>query len=106
MQTYQLSDFNPEKFAPQDQRGEITIKFREFLFDPLKEKGVALVLASERNMVQDVWIKIVREKGVWRVGLASGGNTFPTQAVKQAVELAYQAASRTTEIKDIALTAP
>ncbi|MFH1135774.1 MAG: hypothetical protein V1816_06780 [Pseudomonadota bacterium] len=97
LQTYRLNDFNPEKFAPQNQQGELTIKFREFLFDPKKEKGLALVLTAEKNMVQDVWIKIAREEGVWRIGLAAGGNTFPTQAVKQAVELTFQAAARTVE---------
>ncbi len=92
LKTYRLDLFNPENFAPANQSGEHTVVFKEFIFDAKRQKALSEVITVEEGLRQHFWVAISREKGKWNIHVSSGSMVIPSEAVKEALELVYQAA--------------
>jgi len=90
LQAYQLKKFDPKRFYFQDQTGAISVIFKEILFDPLKQKAMVHVVASEEELTQHVWVTVMKKGKIWRVCKSDGQSVLPTPAVARAIELVYE----------------
>lgn len=91
--TYRLKKFEPGRFRPLGQEGPIAVRFREFIYDPQREKGLVMALVAEDGLIQFIWIETIKKGNDWLLRVAPGGSALPTAGVRRALELAWEAAS-------------
>jgi tRNA (guanine-N7-)-methyltransferase len=92
LRTYSLNHFDPEKFSPKDERGEIVVKFQDFLFDHNRQRGMVRVIVVEDLFTQDFWIAIESREESWHIKVAPGCEVASTVGVQRALDLVYEAA--------------
>ena len=92
VKTYRLTDFHPRRFRPADIRGEIPVEFRDFVYDPEREKGMVRAVVVEEGLVQDFWVEISRDEGGWRICPAPGCRVLPTRGVQLVLAAVHDAA--------------
>ena len=90
LRAYQLKEFEPHKFRFQDQTGEVSVIFKEMLFDAVKQKAMVHVVAAEEEMTQHVWVTVMKKGNIWRVCKSDGQSVLPTPALARAIELVYE----------------
>ena len=96
VQTHRIAHFDPERFCPQNVRGPVTVEFKEFVYDPLRQRGMLWVFVVEEGLTQDFWIQIIRRHDSWHIRPAPGCDVVPTVSVQQALDLVRNAAQRPT----------
>jgi tRNA (guanine-N7-)-methyltransferase len=94
LRTYYLERFDPDRFEPADQRGEIVVNFKEFLYDPKRHKAIVQVMVVEENLTQNLWIEIGQKKDHWYLHPAKGCGVVPTEGVQRALDLVHEAAQK------------
>ncbi len=94
LKTHRVSHFNPERFFPAGCRGEITVEFKEVLYDPRALKGMARTLVSENRLLQHLWIEIVWKEGSWQVHPSRGSSFLPTAGIQLALDAVRDAVQR------------
>lgn len=93
-----------ERFDPQrlqlprasklcDARPPITVRCRDFLYDPQRRKAMVAVLVAEADLTQDFWVEIVCRGDHWTIRPARGCGVVPTVGVQRAVDLIWEAAA-------------
>lgn len=87
LQTHRVQAFDAELFRPLDQQGEITIKFKDFVYDPKLMRGMQWVFIVEDNLGQDVWIDISQGRDGWHIRPARGCTFIPTKGLQRALDL-------------------
>jgi tRNA (guanine-N7-)-methyltransferase len=92
VQTHRIEHFDPEHFCPANARGAITVKFKDFLYDPRRRCGMVWVFTVEAGMTQDFWIQIVWKRDCWHIRPAPGCAVIPTVSVQQALDRVRDAA--------------
>jgi tRNA (guanine-N7-)-methyltransferase len=95
VRTYCTDHFDPEKFSPLNERGEVAIQFQDFLFDPKRQKGMVRVIVVEDIFTQDFWIAIESREGGWHIKVAPGCEVASTVGVQRALDLVYEATGNT-----------
>jgi tRNA (guanine-N7-)-methyltransferase len=90
--TYHIEHFNPDRFHPVNERGDTAVEFKEFLYDPKREKGMVMVVVAEENLTQHFWIEIGQERGRWYIRPSRGCGIVPTAGVQRALDLVHDAA--------------
>ena len=90
LKAYMVEQFNPDNFVFQDFHGEVSVVFKEFLFDARKQKGMVLLLVAEQNLTQNVRVTIMKRNKGWRICKADGQVFFPTSGIAKAIELVYK----------------
>lgn len=91
LQTHRVETFVPDDFHPAGARGAYAIEFKDFLFDPKRQKGMVWVFATEDNFCQDFWIEIARGRHDWAIRPAPGCSMVPTMSVQRALDLVREA---------------
>lgn len=91
MQTHRIARFDPDRFRPRNLRGEITVEFRDFLFDPVRRRGMVLAAVAEPGLVQELWIDIRGDENGWAIRPARGCRFIPTEGVQRALDLTRDA---------------
>ncbi len=91
---YPVKGLDPDRFRPEPCRGEVTVAFKQFLYDPVRLRGMVRAVVVEPNLTQQLWIEIVRERRGWRVSPAEGCVFIPTPGVRAALEQVAAAANR------------
>ena len=91
LKSYHVEHFDPDRFQPANERGDIVVEFKEFLYDPKQQKGMALVVVAEQNLTQNFWIEIGQERELWYIRPAKGYGVVPTMGVQRALDLVYDA---------------
>jgi tRNA (guanine-N7-)-methyltransferase len=89
--TYHIEHFNPDRFHPVNKRGDTAVEFKEFLYDPKREKGMVMVVVAEENLTQHFWIEIGQERGRWYIRPSRGCGIVPTAGVQRALDLVHDA---------------
>ena len=91
LKTYCINHFDPERFSPANERGEVVVQFQEFLFDPKHQKGMVRVMVVEEGLTQNFWINIASGDRGWYIKAAPGCDIVSTVGVQQALDLVYEA---------------
>jgi tRNA (guanine-N7-)-methyltransferase len=98
LKTYHLEQFDPDRFEPMGQRGEIVVNFKEFLYDPKRHKGIVKVMVVEGNLTQHLWIEIGQKGDHWYLHPAKGWGIVPTDGVQRALDLVQKAAQKERQV--------
>jgi tRNA (guanine-N7-)-methyltransferase len=92
VQTRRIPSFNAAGFRPAGARGDIAIEFKDFLFDPERQRGMVWVFVTEDTLGQNFWIEIAYGNEGWYIRPARGCVFVPTVGVQQALDLVRDAA--------------
>ena len=92
MITHRVGNFDPYSFRPANDRGEIVVEFKDFLYDSKRLKGMVRSVVGEDNLVQDIWIEIARGEKDWHIRPAKGCSIIPTAGVQRALDLVWDSA--------------
>lgn len=87
--TYQVEYFSPEDFHPERCYGNPAVEFKEFLYDPLRQKAMIRCVVGEDGLVQNFWVEIVKEGRLWHIRPAKGCSLLPTFGVQKALDMVY-----------------
>jgi len=91
LKTYRVDRFDPDRFQPAGERGDIAVEFKEFLYDSERRKGMARVIVAEENLTQHLWIEIAWTKDCWHIRPARGCEIVPTVGLQRALDLVHDA---------------
>lgn len=91
LKTYRLDRFEPHRFQPVDERGDVVVKFQEFLYDAERQKGMVRVIVVEGSLIQHLWIEIARGRDGWHIRPARGCEIVPTVGLQRALDLVHAA---------------
>jgi tRNA (guanine-N7-)-methyltransferase len=92
LKSHHVARFDADRFQPTGVRGEVTVEFYEYLYDPRHEKGMVRVFVAEEGLKQEFWIEIARRQSGWHISPARGCGIVPTAGVQRALDLARDAA--------------
>jgi tRNA (guanine-N7-)-methyltransferase len=100
LKAFYHKEFYPEKFEINEDVSEgIAVVPKEWMFDPLQQKGLVRLIVSEEHLTQHVWIVIIKTQKGWCVLRAEGQNALPTSGVARAIELVSKAVEFTSKNK-------
>jgi tRNA (guanine-N7-)-methyltransferase len=91
-----VTHLDAESFVPVGCRGDLTVEFKELLYDPRRQKGMIRCVVGEGRLLQNFWIEIVREPERWCIRLARGCTIIPTRGVQRALDLVQESAHKTS----------
>ena len=92
LKSYVLDQFNIDRLQLQDEKGDTSVIFKDFVFDEKKQRTMIHALIAEEHLTQHLWISIIKKQKKWRVLKAEGQNFFPTPGIAKALALVYKAA--------------
>ena len=95
LKSYTLNKFNADRLQLRDEKGKISVIFKDTVFDRDKQKVMIHALVAEEHLTQHLWITIIKKERAWRIARAEGQNFFPTPGIAKALALAYEAAKVT-----------
>ncbi len=95
LQTHRLDHFEPAAFQLVHERGPVSVECKEFLFDPMRQRGMVWVFAIEEHLTQNFWIEIAYYNRLWHIRPARGCSVIPTLSVQRALDVVRDAARRT-----------
>ncbi|MDR2405394.1 MAG: hypothetical protein LBE27_03385 [Deltaproteobacteria bacterium] len=89
MKPHYLKDLEPSSYRPRGANGDITVVFREFIFDGDKRQGLLNCKVVEDSFVQEFFIRVKEvEDGLWKLYPALSERVFPTEGVELSLKLA------------------
>ncbi len=92
MKTFIIDAINPKKIQFPSYSQEVSVEFREFIFDEQKQKGHVQAIVTEDMRTQYVWLAFLKnKKNTWTMATMAGNSVLPTIGVCRAMELAYDA---------------
>lgn len=91
LKAYALKQFDPKRFRFRDQTGDISVIFKEMLFDPAKNKAMVHLVVAEEDITQHFWVSVIKKGKIWRVCKADGQSFLPTPGIARAIALVYEA---------------
>lgn len=91
LQTYRVTHFDPAQFKPRNSFGAVTVKFKDFLYDPERQRGMVRTFTVEDGLPQDFWIEITRHlDNRWQIRTARGCTVVPTLSVQRSLDLVHE----------------
>jgi tRNA (guanine-N7-)-methyltransferase len=91
VQVYFLDEIDPARVIFPRLTGDITVVFKDYMFDPLRSRGMVQAVVTEDRRTQYLWITVSRTSKGWCIAGAPGSAALPTEGVRQAMGLAYEA---------------
>ncbi len=95
LKSYTLKKFDADCLELSDEKGKISVIFKDKVFDRDKQRIMIHTLVAEEHLTQHFWIAIIKRQGAWRIARAEGQNFFPTPGIAKALVLVYEAAKST-----------
>ncbi len=92
MKTHRIRHFDPDTFSPEDDVGDVSVVFKEYLYDPKREKAMVAVFLSEDGFQKDFWVRIERQEDNWHIAPAFWQDFLPTLSAQKALDLVRKAA--------------
>lgn len=92
LKAYEVKDFHPSRFRLKNQTGDISVIFKDMIFDSAQKRAMIHVVVAEQNLTQHFWIAVFKKGRGWRICRADGQNLLPTEGLARALELVYEAA--------------
>lgn len=93
LQARRMDQFDPHQLKLHTLQGPVTVRCRDFLYDPERRRAMVAVLVAEADLTQDFWIEIVCRGDHWTIRPARGCGVVPTVGVQRAVDLIWEAAT-------------
>jgi len=94
LKSYKIKNFNPAEFNFTDEKGAISIIFKDMLFDAIKKQAMVQLIVSEQHLTQHFRVIITKEDNVWNICKAAGQMFFPTKGIALAMQKVYEAAKK------------
>lgn len=92
MKIHTIARFDPEGFEPREATGEITVRFKEYLYDPARRKAMLRAFVGESGLNQEFWVEVIDTGGGWKVRPAHGCTFLPTAGAQAALDLVKESA--------------
>lgn len=92
MKSYTLKEFSPQAFSFEDIKEDISIIFKDKLYDPALKKCLLRFVVSEEHLTQNFWVTVVWKKDKWRICRTEGQKFFPTTGIIRTLEEVYSQA--------------
>ncbi len=92
LKKYIFDRFNPERVDMKNETGNISVVFKELLYDVHQKKAMVRLIVTEDRLTQNIWIAIVCKKDGWHVDPAPGCSFFMNDSVHRALDLVFEAA--------------
>lgn len=87
-----VEKFNPETFAPQDEKKKYSVQFKQFIFDQRKNIGLLEVFTHEDTIEQHFYIRIKKQENGWKIHPAGGPPLLPVPSVQRALDIVKETA--------------
>ena len=97
VKTYHVNRFDPERFKPENAREPCTVEFKDYLYDPKRERAMVRVMVVEEPLTQDFWIDIAHLDRSWHIRPSWGCRMVPTRGVQEALDRVYAAANASAQ---------
>lgn len=97
LKSYTLKQFDAKRLRLKDEKGPVTVVFKDSVFDEDKKIMMIHALVAEEHLTQHFWIAVMQKAKTWRVVRADGQNFFPTPGIARALELVYETAKETSQ---------
>lgn len=97
LRVYLAKAFVPERFEVPDQTGEVTIIFKDFLWDRDRQKAMVRLVISEKNMRQQLWVAIRHCPQGWSIAKSEGCPIIPTAGIAQAIGLVAESVAKSAD---------
>ena len=94
MTIYYIDKIDPKIVKFEGLTGPVSVQFKDFIFDPVLNKGMLLAIVVEDRRTQYLWMMIDRTTKGWCLSAAPGSSALPTGGVQKALELAHAAFQR------------
>lgn len=92
LKAYKVKHFDPNVFELEDLKGDISVIFKNYLFDVKQQKAMVHLIVSEENLTQHLWVAIFKKNDAWTIFKADGQNILSTKGIATAIEMVYKAA--------------
>jgi tRNA (guanine-N7-)-methyltransferase len=93
MNIHTVERFDPDRFEPTGLAGDLTVQFKETLFDARRRKAMIRVFVAEEGLQQEFWIEVFETAGGWKIRPAEGSGAVPTAGAQAALDLVRDAAT-------------
>lgn len=97
LNTLTLPHFDPDRLQLEPLTGDLTVDFRQQLFDRDRQIWMVLTVVVEDHLTQTFWIECQRAQAGWLLRPARGGGFYPTLGVDAALQQIRHAAQRLGE---------
>jgi len=92
LKSYTLNRFNISNLQLKDEKGDVSVIFKDTIFDEQKQKAMIHAIVAEEHLTQHFWITIIKKQKKWFIVKEEGQNFFPTPGIAKALTLVYEAA--------------
>ncbi len=93
LEAYYADTFNPDTFKMIEEKGSVSIIFKDLIYDDKKKKAMILLVIAEEGISQQLWVNI-RFQEKWAIFPAPGQRFLPTPGVQQALKLVFESCQR------------
>lgn len=97
LKSYTLNEFNVHNLRLEDKKGDISVIFKDMIFDDSKQRAMIHAIVAEEHLTQQFWIVIAKKQKKWKIARAEGQNFFPTPGIARALALVYEAAKKSVQ---------
>jgi tRNA (guanine-N7-)-methyltransferase len=87
---YYLDKLDPSQVQWKGLKGALSVQFRDFIYDPMREAGMVQAVISEDGCMQYLGIGFNLASGRWCVRPVPGSGVLPTEGVNTALRLAFE----------------
>lgn len=98
LRVYFSEDFNPDNFQFFNVKGEISIIFKDYIFDVKRNRAMVRLVVAEKNSTQQVWISIIKGGKGWWITKAEGHTVLPTKGVAQAIYCVFKTVEKSCKV--------
>jgi tRNA (guanine-N7-)-methyltransferase len=92
MKHHLVPTFDPESFAPRDEKNEFSVQFKQFIFDQKKNIGLQEVFTHEGTLEQHFYVRIKKQENGWKIHPAGGPPLLPVRSVQRALDIVKETA--------------
>ncbi len=92
MKAFYLNHFFPEKYQMSNVIDETPVIFKDYFYDPHRQKAMVHLVVAEQNLTQHFWVMITKTHRGWCIHPLEGHTYLPTKGIAKALRLVYKTA--------------
>lgn len=90
LKAYKAKNFDIDRFKFSDVTGEVSVVFKDVLFDERKQVALVHVVVAEGHLAQHVRVAVAKKDSSWLIKISDGQKFFPTPGISKAIECVYK----------------